>query len=406
MEIDLIPAPIKVKNSRETGAQLEVQAGEVALPKLSAFTDVLASVSAETTPQSQPISVAAAELPLAKDILPDPPPLPDAEPPAAVIAAPSLSKHSETPPEGAAPQETPDKPAVALASSPLGALPAMIPPPTAVGTSPTRADTSAKILPQEISRAPAAKPAPEQLLRAAEAPVYTPATPHQAATPAPALPLAQSTQFALKADDGASLSPPAPRIAPEAAPQSRIPATPNLGLTTTAAVDGPDNTATLDAQTEVPVNIRIERQSVDFQSNIHANARAPSALPVPAQITAQLQQHITKAEKQTIELRLDPPELGRVTIQMATQDQQVTAQISADRVDTIDLMRRHADILLSALERAGFSQANLSFQQGSAQQNRQGFAAFTGLSPDTEPEAAIEISLPHTGLDGRLDIRL
>ncbi len=158
-----------------------------------------------------------------------------------------------------------------------------------------------------------------------------------------------------------------------------------------------------DDPAEIQFGIKIERQVVE---TILPSRAAVAAAPVATQITAQLPQLLTKADKQTIELRLDPPELGRVTIHLTTNDQQVTAQVIADRPDTVDLMRRHAELLAATLARAGFSQADLSFQQGQSQNNKGEFEQFqsiAGISESDEPAISTPIL---TGQDGRLDIRL
>ncbi|MBL1438247.1 MAG: flagellar hook-length control protein FliK [Rhodobacteraceae bacterium] len=154
---------------------------------------------------------------------------------------------------------------------------------------------------------------------------------------------------------------------------------------------------------EVQFSIKIERQTVDIVQP--SRTSAPTA-PIAKQIEVQLPQLLTKADKQTIELRLDPPELGRVTIHLTTNDQQVTAQVVAERADTIDLMRRHAELLAATLARAGFSQADLSFQQGNSQGNKDDFDQFQGVTGEFESDEPAIAAPTLTGQDGRLDIRL
>ena len=190
---------------------------------------------------------------------------------------------------------------------------------------------------------------------------------------------------------------PAPpeKILPKNGAQPPALLTPTFGFTNMEAVtDTPD---------EVQFGIKIERQSVEL-TNISRNT--PQAAPVASQITAQLPQLLTKAEKQTVELRLDPPELGRVTIHLTTNDQQITAQVVAERVDTIDLMRRHAELLTATLARAGFSEANLSFQQGHGQNGKAEFEQFQNLTELIESEVSTTQAPTLSGQDGRLDIRL
>jgi len=156
-----------------------------------------------------------------------------------------------------------------------------------------------------------------------------------------------------------------------------------------------------DDPAEVQFSIKIERQNIEM---VHVSRATAPPAPVANQISTQLPNLLSKAEKQTVELRLDPPELGRVTIHLTTHDQQVTAQVVAERVQTVDLMRQHADLLTATLARAGFSEANLSFQQGQGEEKgSEQFQTFTGTAegePSPPPAATL------TGQDGRLDIRL
>lgn len=62
-----------------------------------------------------------------------------------------------------------------------------------------------------------------------------------------------------------------------------------------------------------------------------------------------------------MELRLDPPELGRVSIDFRFDgDSRVTAILHADQPETATLIRRSLDILMRDLASAGFTDINLS----------------------------------------------
>jgi len=153
----------------------------------------------------------------------------------------------------------------------------------------------------------------------------------------------------------------------------------------------------------MPFSLKIESQPVEAVKAPHV---ATPPAPVATQISEQLPHLLKKTEKQSVELRLDPPELGRVTIHLTTHDQQISAHVVADRVDTVDLMRRHAELLTATLARAGFAQADLSFQQGKSHNQQGGFLPFQGVT-DTFGEHDQPLPAPTlTGLDGRLDIRL
>lgn len=65
-----------------------------------------------------------------------------------------------------------------------------------------------------------------------------------------------------------------------------------------------------------------------------------------------------------IEVRLDPPDLGRVSIDFsADANGVVKAIIIADRADTLDLIRRHIDIFRDELSKQGFGDVDMSFRE-------------------------------------------
>ncbi|MBY0421621.1 MAG: flagellar hook-length control protein FliK, partial [Parvularculaceae bacterium] len=71
-----------------------------------------------------------------------------------------------------------------------------------------------------------------------------------------------------------------------------------------------------------------------------------------------------------IDVRLDPPELGRVRISMHFErGDVVTATVSSERSDTLDLLKRHQDELTRELEKAGFARVNLQFSADGSGQN-------------------------------------
>ncbi len=100
------------------------------------------------------------------------------------------------------------------------------------------------------------------------------------------------------------------------------------------------------------------------------------------------------------ELRLDPAELGRVRISLEIIDGHVTAHLSPDRPEVLDLLRRYADSLTSDLLAQGFDSAQMTFGQGGdADQN----PAFDSTLEDNAFDT-VEIGL--TPISDRLDMRL
>jgi flagellar hook-length control protein FliK len=127
-----------------------------------------------------------------------------------------------------------------------------------------------------------------------------------------------------------------------------------------------------------------------------AIARAPDAVgvepgvePGPHRATQQVALQITKAldqDRTEIRIRLDPPELGEVDIQLEFRDLRLSASVSAERPDTLDLLQRDSRALARALRDAGLELADsdLSF-------------AYNGRNdrPDPGSYAQRMINLPH-----------
>ena len=90
---------------------------------------------------------------------------------------------------------------------------------------------------------------------------------------------------------------------------------------------------------------------------------APPAAAVPIagvaiEITSQVQ-----SGKNHFEIRLDPPELGRIEVRLdVDRDGHTTARMIADRSDTLDLMRRDASGLERALQDAGLKTSDNGLQ--------------------------------------------
>jgi flagellar hook-length control protein FliK len=79
----------------------------------------------------------------------------------------------------------------------------------------------------------------------------------------------------------------------------------------------------------------------------------------------------------SFEIRLDPPELGRIHVRLdVDRNGEITSRVMADRQDTLDLLRRDAPQLERALNDAGLRTSNNGLQfslrdQGQSQQHQQ-----------------------------------
>ncbi len=76
------------------------------------------------------------------------------------------------------------------------------------------------------------------------------------------------------------------------------------------------------------------------------------------------------AGKNHFEIRLDPPELGRIEVRLTVdRDGNTTTRLIADRADTLDLLRRDASELERALQDSGLKTADNGLQFSLRDQN-------------------------------------
>ncbi len=116
------------------------------------------------------------------------------------------------------------------------------------------------------------------------------------------------------------------------------------------------------------------------------------------------------------EIRLDPPELGRIDVKMSLRaDGHVSAQLTADRPDTLELLQRDARVLQRALSDAGLTMdsGSLSFglrDRGGRQVFDQDEASPSIAAVDAEDETAealaYGIPLLASLEPGRVDLRV
>lgn len=130
--------------------------------------------------------------------------------------------------------------------------------------------------------------------------------------------------------------------------------------------------------------------------------------PVRDQIVAAV---VARNGDNRLEIRLDPPELGRVTIGFEGDGADIVrAVVSTDTPETLDLMRRHADVFQRALEAQGFANLDLQFAEHSQRDEAEDQLVETsvqqlGDSTEETGPAQGEGPVQHVIL-GRLDRRL
>lgn len=87
-------------------------------------------------------------------------------------------------------------------------------------------------------------------------------------------------------------------------------------------------------------------------------------------LVTKISQQIRDGAEKATEIRLDPPELGRLRFIVSGGEQGLHLLIQADRPETAELLRRHLDLLGQDLRQAGYSGVDVSVGGGGQQHAR------------------------------------
>lgn len=109
------------------------------------------------------------------------------------------------------------------------------------------------------------------------------------------------------------------------------------------------------------------------------NTAAPSPAPAPAHLNAQILPHAQAAQNGPVEIVLNPAELGHLRFEIRPKGDQVQVILSAERPETLDMLRRNGEQLVQELRGAGFSGASISYGQWGGQWGQN--AAQSGQAP-------------------------
>jgi chemotaxis protein MotD len=96
---------------------------------------------------------------------------------------------------------------------------------------------------------------------------------------------------------------------------------------------------------------------------VDAAAASPTAVAIPVEGLAVAIASKADSGKKSFDIRLDPPELGRIHVQLdVDHNGQIATHVIADRSDTLDLLRRDSSGLERALQDAGLKTSNNGLQ--------------------------------------------
>lgn len=152
--------------------------------------------------------------------------------------------------------------------------------------------------------------------------------------------------------------------------------------------------------------------SIEPGAKVSASDRLVISFPdLPAGVARQVSQAVLQTGNRQTEIRMTPHELGRVRIRVQSLDGSVVIHISADRPETIELMRRNIEVLAQELHDAGFEQARFLFSRhqdggrGDADPETSPAASEEPASGyDAHPDTQVSQVL-HLGVSGRVDLR-
>jgi hypothetical protein len=145
------------------------------------------------------------------------------------------------------------------------------------------------------------------------------------------------------------------------------------------------------------------------QQSTTAGTTTPSAAPEQArQIAQQMVLATPTTAPGTTEITLNPEELGRVKMSLTVNEGAMILTISAERPDTIDIMRRHIDQLAQTYRQLGFANMTFNFAGSSEQgQTRDPTPANDDLVDFAASQSEDSTNpTPTLQSNGRMDLRL
>jgi len=137
---------------------------------------------------------------------------------------------------------------------------------------------------------------------------------------------------------------------------------------------------------------------------------------IPRSVALQIQDVARTLSDRPVDVSLSPEELGKVRLSISASEGGVVLNVLAERPETLDMMRRHAEVLARELGDLGFTSIDLAFGQGGsadADSDNDGTWSGDDSAPgqdpvgaglaETEQAQSLHLNLdPDDGLDIRL----
>lgn len=160
----------------------------------------------------------------------------------------------------------------------------------------------------------------------------------------------------------------------------------------------------------VPADVDFTVSAMATSESRASTGPTPVAPPTAAQGAAsQIARAAIDAGGLKTELVLDPKELGKVRLQMVSDDRAITLHLMAERPETLDLLRRNIETLEQEFRDLGFDDVTFTFGEQATSDGR-GETSTDAAPPSNEvsgaPDAEVPQSAPRIVTNGQLDIRL
>jgi chemotaxis protein MotD len=190
---------------------------------------------------------------------------------------------------------------------------------------------------------------------------------------------------------------------------------PTAAAATKVAIDAPQDVGPPTQPTQTAANVAAAATPVAL-ANLGV-ASQPQPQPVAVPLTGLAVEIVAQAHagKQRFEIRLDPPELGRIDVRLdVDRHGHVTSRLVVERAETLDLLKRDASELQRALQHAGLKTSDNALQFSLRQQtfthddaSAQHVARVIVPEDDPAPLEALRQGYGRLlGLGGGLDIRV
>lgn len=129
---------------------------------------------------------------------------------------------------------------------------------------------------------------------------------------------------------------------------------------------------------------------------------------LPLQVARQIAEAFQSAAQRSVDITLSPEELGRVRLALSSTEAGIVMHVTAERPETLELMRRHIAELGQEFQDIGYADISFSFAGEDAQQgdtSETDPAPIVESAPDAPIADTIEIALSTAAPTG-VDIRL